>query len=296
MTWGISFLTVTGIMWVVMGAVISRAAQKQLNIAFIQGIAGGVVALAVIPALCTGQMPAWQVVLSIFLAGFGNYYIFLLMNKAMQTGPNGLVWAMIQSAFIIPFAMGIIFFAVPCSLWRLSGLLVLLLATALMGIAGQKSNREKSDAKGDCKWLWYTIIAFLMGGLDQALGNLPSYLIKEEPFQFCGLLARSGICGAGFAVAWAFHCLFRKENWFARKCTLDIVLMAGSTVGATVCLFYALDTLAKAGAGAIGYPLGMGITIAAFQIYTAVVLKEKLSLFSLLSILLCLSGIVLIML
>ena len=69
--------------------------------------------------------------------------------------------------------------------------------------------------------------------------------------------------------------------------------MTASTIGATVCLFYGLDCMAKAGAGAIGYPMATGVTIASFQVYTAVVLKEKLSPLSLSGILFCLTGTIL---
>jgi len=41
----------------------------------------------------------------------------------------------------------------------------------------------------------------------------------------------------------------------------------------------------------VGYPVVMGLNITAFLIYTSFRLKERLSLSSLLSVLLCLSGI-----
>ena len=290
---GISFLTVTGIMWVLMGAVISRAAQKQLNISFIQGFSGLLIAFLILPAAFTGKLPVWQVGLTIFIAGFFNYYIFLLVNKAMKIGPNGLIWAMFQSAFVIPFIMGIALFSVPCSVIRLIGLLLLVCSTVLMGFSGREKPRERSGNRSN-KWLYYTVIGFFLTGLDQAGNNLPSYFIKEEAFDFCGLIARSGFCGAGFAAAWMSHILFNKENRIARNCMLDTVLMTGSIIGATICLFYGLDKLASIGAGAIGYPLATGVTIAAFQLYTAIVLKERLSWLGIFSILLCLTGIAMI--
>ena len=211
----------------------------------------------------------------------------------MKLGPNGLIWAMFQSAFVIPFIMGIAFFSVPCSKIRLTGLLLLVCSTVLMGISGQKKNQENSGEKNN-RWLYYTIIGFFLTGLDQAGNNLPSYFIKEEAFDFCGLMSRSGLCGAGFAAAWVSHAFFCKENRFARNCMLDTFLMTGSIIGATICLFYGLDKMASIGAGAIGYPLATGVTIAAFQIYTAVVLKERLSWLGVSSILLCLIGIAMI--
>lgn len=290
MSLGILFMTVTGFLWVLMGWVISFATQKRLNLGFIQGFAGLLVTLLVLPAIFTGEVPQWAVTLCVLLSGFGNYYTFIVMNRAMERGPHGLVWAMIQSAFFIPFVMGIVFFGVPCSIFRLIGLIVLIAATGLMGVAGQKSNQEKNGEKSS-SWLVYTIVGLLMAGAVQICANLPSYLVKAEAFKFTGLLFRCGLMGAGFALGWIVHSLYRKEIWNGKHCSLPVTMMVISLIGACICLFYGLDMLAKAGVGAIGYPLGMGVSIAAFQVYTAISLKERISFLSFLSILLCLIGI-----
>ena len=52
--------------------------------------------------------------------------------------------------------------------------------------------------------------------------------------------------------------------------------------------------LAKCNAGAIAYPMIVGISIAIFMIYTSIRLKEKLSFPALCGVLLCLAGIVVI--
>ena len=290
---GISFLTATGILWVILGSVISRAAKKQLDIAFIQGISGVLMTLLLVPAGFFCQLPEWPVAVAMLLAGAGNYYIFLLMNKAMQTGPNGLIWAMIQSAFAIPFIMGIVIFSVPCSPFRLTGFFILLLAMCMMGFFGQKTTVENSGSKS-CKWLFFTLCGFLLAGLNQSCANLPSYLLKNTEADFGMLAVRCGICTAGTAAGWLIHEPFRQKDYPVRNCTLEVILMIISTLGASFCLFYALDLLAGAGMGAIGYPIAMGVTIAFFQIYTAISLRERLSVPAFLSILLCLGGIILI--
>ena len=284
---GILSLVLTGSFWVALGIVISKSAQKDLDLKFIQGAAGILVVLPALPVLPFSSLPDLLSSCLLLLAGAGNYCIFNLMNKAMKIGPNGLTWAMIQSAFVMPFIMGIVFFAVPCPGIRLAGIVLLLTATALMGLSGGK--------QGGCgfsrKWLLLTVTGFVLAGLNQCCANLPSYLLKQTQTDGAGLLIRTGISGAGTAAVWFFPCLAGRKKILAPNCVPGILTMAAGTVAATVTLFFGLDRLAAAGAGAVGYPVAMGVTIMMFQIYTAVILREKLSLSGALSIFLCLAGI-----
>ena len=94
----------------------------------------------------------------------------------------------------------------------------------------------------------YTVIGSFLTGLDQTGNNLPAYCIQEEAFGSCGLMARSGLCGAGFA-AWVRHALFGKENRFACDCMLDTFLRTGSIIRATICFWTALTTWQASGRG-----------------------------------------------
>lgn len=287
---GITSLGITGVLWVVLGIVVSCSARKNQNLSLIQGGAGLLIVLAALPGLFFAPLPHPLTGICIMLSGVGNYCIFHLMNKAMKIGPNGLTWAMIQSAFAIPFIMGIVFFAVPCSPWRFIGIILLLTATALMGLSGQKKD---SGAAVSGKWLIFTAAGFALAALNQCCANLPSYFLVDEKIDFWGLLIRSGIGGAGTAAAWMIHGLFARKNLYGRNCVSSLIAMALSLLIASVTLFCGLDILAAAGVGAIGYPIAMGVTIAVFQIYSLAVLREKFSWFSLTSILLCLCGIAL---
>ena len=287
---GLLSLAVTGILWVVLGVVVSSSARKNQNLSFIQGGAGVLIVLAALPGLFFTSIPGWLTTVCIFLSGVGNYTIFLVMKRAMESGPNGLTWAIIQSAFTIPFIMGITFFHVNCSLFRLAGLLLLLTATVLMGCCGQKQNNGEGFSR---KWLIFTVTGFVLAGLNQCCANLPSYFTGHEEIDFSGLWVRSGLGGAGTAAAWLLHGLKRRENFQGGSCGKGIILMTISTLIASVTLFCGLDQLASAGAGAIGYPIAMGITIAAFLLYSILILHERLSPTALASILLCLCGIVL---
>ena len=291
---GILFVIITAILWVGLGAVISHAAQKNLNIGFIQGAGAIVLAALMIPAYFFEDMSIpTTVLIAVPLSGLGNYATFLMMNKAMQKGPNGLVWAMIQSAFIMPFLMGVLFFKVPCPVTRIIAIIMLLAAMILMGVFGQ-GNEEKNEGKRGHIWIVYTIIGFLLAGSTQCCANIPSYLIKEESNNLLVTLFRTGLCSGGMFLAFFMHGLINRENFSWKGCGLSTVIMTITTVLSLLCTFIGLDRLAEHDAGAIAYPMIVGISIAIFMVYTSIRLKERLSLPALLGVLLCLSGIVMI--
>jgi multidrug transporter EmrE-like cation transporter len=83
-----------------------------------------------------------------------------------------------------------------------------------------------------------------------------------------------------------------------KKCPLRLIFLTATLPGLipglvqNTCFYRGLDLLAQAGAGSIGYPICTGICIAGFTIYTAIRLRERLTLVALISTLLCLGGIV----
>lgn len=104
---GILFLVITGIMWVGVGGIISSTAEKQLNLALIQGGGALLIVLAGVPAMIWDSNSIHTLpLIALPAAGILNYIVFYFMEKAMGKGPNGLIWAMVQSAFLMSFLMG----------------------------------------------------------------------------------------------------------------------------------------------------------------------------------------------
>ena len=288
---GILFLTITAVMWVILGAVISHAAQKNLNLGFIQGAGAIVLAALTLPLyFLKGMSVPTPVLIAVPISGIGNYLTFLLMNKAMQKGPNGLVWAMIQSAFALPFLMGILFFGVPCPKTRIAGLVILILAMILMGVFGKNDN--ETGKKRSYIWIFYTVIGFLVAGATQCCANIPSYLIKEDSGGILTALFRSGLSSGGIFATFFVHGLVNKEIFKGKGCSGSTIVMTVATALSLIFTFIGLDRLAACNAGAIAYPMIVGISIAVFMVYTSIRLKEKLSIPALIGVLLCLAGIV----
>lgn len=290
---GICYLVLTGVLWVILGAVIGRAGKENQNLSFIQGGSALVIMALTLPWIFFSGS-ALPVILLFLLpaAGISNYFTFILMAKAMKNGPNGLVWAMIQCAFVMPFLMGIIVFSVPAAWTRVTGIILLLTAMILMGLYGKRSN--ESAGKGEWGWLLCTAGAFLFSAAGQCCANLPSYLIPDGAMDHAMRIFRTGLSSCGIAGIWLFRGCFDRKIFDCRNCFTGLILMASTTLVATWCIYTGLDKMANAGAGAIGYPVTMGATITAFQIYSRIFLKEKITLPIAGCIALCVTAIVLI--
>ena len=113
---GILFQITAGIVWIGAGAVISHAAKKGLSLDFIQGGSALIIMVLTLPVFFFRNMELHTLSLgALVLSGVVNYICFIAAQKAMAKGPSGLTWAMMQSSFVMPFLMGILFFNVPCS-------------------------------------------------------------------------------------------------------------------------------------------------------------------------------------
>lgn len=288
---GLSLLVVTAVLWVIQGAVISSAAEKKLNLSFIQAAMGLIVMIFTLPLKFFVDISVEPIiVVSLIGAGICNGGAFKLLNKAMEIGPNGLTWAMSQSAFIAPFLMGIIFFDVPSSFIRTTGIAVLLLSMILMGVSGKNDNSIKG---GKGKWIIFSLLAYIVIAMSQCGANLPSYFIKDSVGGICNLLFRSGLVACGFFIGSSVNMIiFERGNLFAPGTFKEIILLTFSIVMGAVCMFRALDILVANNAGAIGYPIVTGLSIVLFMVYTALKLKERPTWQSIGSVALCLIGII----
>lgn len=119
---------------------------------------------------CAFSIRFWTMA-SIFGSGFFNYFVIQLMSRAMKTGPNGIVWATIQSALIFPFLVGVLCFGVALTIPRLGGLAAIVTALALFGLA--RDNRVQGSG-----WKWAAVGSLLLAGINQNLSNLPSYFLE----------------------------------------------------------------------------------------------------------------------
>ncbi len=278
---GIVLLVATGTSWVVLGAVIGRAARRNIPVPLVQALSAAIILPVSISVLLVHPDPECALhvrlltILSTFGSGFFNYFVLNLMGKAMKTGPNGIVWAMVQSALIFPFLAGVIFFGVALTAYRLTGLAAILAALAFFGLA-RDNNSSGSD------WRRAALCSFLLAGLNQNLSNLPSYFPEAAAV---GSVSRS--LGAQLGTLTAFllmqgRCLFTPEYRALLRggaVWRYAGLLAGVGITSGYFLMYrGFNLVAEAGAGAVSYPVLVSSCMIGFALYSCVVLKEKIRL------------------
>ena len=296
MFWGILLLVLTGIVWVGIGAVLDASAKKGLSLDFVQGMSALIIIAIGCGIWAFGNSSVHPVTFAILpVAGFINYVVFVIAKRAMACGPSGLTWAIMQSSFVMPFLMGVLFFNVPCSPLRALGIVLLFGSMFFMGCGAKVPENANGTPAKKSTWIFYTLLAFLTAGLCQCSSNMPSYFIKEGACGLDNLLFRSGINSTGAFLCFLLSPFWNKNAWNSKNCLKYVGLFFGSSLIAICCLYKGLDLLAARGAGAIGYPIAMGSTITAFLFFSSWQLKEQLTKTALLGVLFCLCGIVLLM-
>ena len=300
MLFGIIALIVTGASWSIVGIVMGSAPKHKVDTSFIQFF-GSLFSILACIVLLLSIKTEWSNAMYFSLicytsAGLLNFLLLQLMSIAMQHGPNGTVWMIVQSGIIFPFTMGILFFAVPLPFTRICGMIILIAALFLFGRAKGNGGEKKQG-----NWLIPAFAAFILCGIQQSITNLPSYypeLTKLNP-AYRTIFTSSGVIFGAFC--WnLFKIQFRgfKPDWTQlRNKYLWLYILLFKSYGLVTSyflLYRGMDALAKAGAGSIAYPLLVSSCIIGFFLYSVLLLKEKNRPIQYAAFILCLTGIVLI--
>ncbi len=289
-------MVLTGASWTLTGVAMGKAPRMNVDVSvltfFTMGI-GAVVSLCV--AVLNGFPAVSLSVLcgvggALLLSGFFNFWQLDLMARAMQKGHNGIIWGIIQSGFIFPFFMGIIFFDVPFTWVRMAAFAAALLSITLSATA--------QGGIGAGKWLIPTFAAFLATGLSQSLSNIPSYL--EEAGRISSVW-RTVFLLSGFVLG-ALCRNIGKPGSFAvmlkkQACSVALWQLAGLLIFVEIIvnyflLFPGMDALARANAGAVAYPLMVCVCLLVFDLFSLLVLHEKHKPVQWAALVLCITGVV----
>ena len=297
MFWGIISLIIVGLSWTLSGVIMGLAPKKKIDPGIVQ-LTGSIMLLvgsAVLVCFTDLTHIETQTLfwcgLSFFGAGVTNCIMLILMSHAMQKGPNGIIWAILQSAMIFPFLTGIIFFGVQPTVIRFAGLFMILSSLFLSG-AGKKNGSSGGN------WKLLAFICFLLTGVTQNLANLPSYFSASQgvPSIFRVLCLSVGVFTCSLIRTWHLrHQIPLKKNLSSRWLwTFNFIMQSMGIVFAVFLQYPSMDALAKHGAGSLAYPLLVGSCVGGFSLYSMFILKEKCTPLQKAALLCCLGGIILI--
>lgn len=293
---GIVYLVATGASWIAVGAAVKAIGRRGLSLALYQSVSA-CMSFAVAGAMAAADPASatlpkgvgtgvWTgVVIGSFAYGLLNCAMLHYMGKAMQRGSSAIVWSIVQSGFIYPFLMAWVVFREPVGAGKVAGMALILASVAIYGRGAAGGRQPSADAPG-CgaparSYLAPALLGMLFCGLNQCGGSLPSHLPRGNEFPpvfrtvlcsagiLCGnipLLVREAKSGAG-----AF-----RRGLGAILC-LAILCQIISFAANVFLLFPGLDLLEGRGMLSIGFPVAVASSIVFFFIYSALVLRERIT-------------------
>lgn len=291
----VAMLILTGLLWTLIGIAVSRCAVCGQNYNMVQGATAFLTALiSIIVLLVFSMWPSTQrgamIVAGLcILGGIANYANYFLTGHAMKYGHNGLIWALMQTSMVSSFIMGAIFFGDNITLFRIIGALFLLAGVFLMGSA--KSSGVVCKDAPRYKWLVPTLGALVLASVTQCSGTLISYFpeLRESSPVFRSAATNIGVFFA-FALAVPFDSALKRKPT-RKEIQYSLILLFSGLIAGYVLFYNALDRLQQYNLTAIGYPVSLGACIAAFMLYSTLILREKTSIAGWGGFLACLAGI-----
>ncbi len=295
---GIIAMVIVGGSWCLIGFVMGDAPKRGIEPSLVQLFGAFFsVSCSTVILLLTGrpECPASVLLLTCgayMVSGLINFSMLQIMSYAMQRGPNGIIWSIIQSALIFPFLGGMLFFGMEATTPRLLGLGLLVFALLLFALGKDNSNHSGS-------WLLPAFICFLLCGVQQNIATAPSYF---ESARAVNSITRALSTAGGTLTGAVLYnlVLMTPERWKKIRANLGnrtlwkyiCALQFFNLIFAYTLFYPGMNAMADAGAGGVCYPLMVGSCIVTFSLCSILLLKEKIRLLQGAAILLCLSGLI----
>ena len=257
----------TGLTWCAIGIVLSRCARDDFDAVAYSLIQGA--GSAAFTFFCYVRMEAFEfgqalpLILLILGAGVVTGTSQALVKRAMSRGNHGPVWAISQSALVLPFLFSCVVFGERGTVFQWMGT-ALITAGILIPVAGEFRRAKE--------WFLPAFLSFLMFGLCQIFYLFPS---RDPLFSDPSHLRPTLVC-LGNLTGWSIVGICRgKRPRFSRAVTAAGIGMALLSVFSLKAFFESLDLLTEHGLGGIGIPLVVGSNIAFFSIYALAILRER---------------------
>lgn len=295
---GITAMVLVGGSWCLTGFIMGDAPKRGIDPGVVQ-LTGNFFSLAasLIIMFATGSVPHCSFKILSLTCGalaIGGVLIIVmqqLMSDAMQKGPNGVVWAVIQSALIFPFLGGLIFFNMSVTWGRLLGIVLLLTALVFFALSKERSGKTGGG------WKIPAFLSMVIAGIQQNFTAAPSYF---EEARAVNSVVRTAASAAGGFVAVAICLLFRAtperrkiyaENFRSPLLWKYIAGMMCFMFVFSYLLFYpGMNAMADHDLGGMCYPMMVGSCIVTFTLLSFLFLKERITPVQAVGLVLCVTG------
>ncbi len=293
MTLGFILIVAIGSLWASVGIIFSYVAKNNIDfISFmaLSSIASTVVASIAIPKysllFTQPSMAYFRVALPTLLAGVATVLGTISMNKAMRMGHHGATWALAQSALTVPFLFGVLAWNDEVQRINIFGFVIILASIYLFGAAKQNSGINKND---NSKWLITSLACLLFFGTQQTLMSLPSRWSDWTDSAFL----RVPFIQWGAMLSYNTLMIIQRKK-ITIKVWRTALLLSGTMISSQLLLFRALDIFAQFSKTAIVFPMGIGVSMILFSLYSFIVIREKATTYHVLGMLIGTLGIVLV--
>ena len=310
---GIIALCIMGSSWTLTGLVLGDAPKHAIPTSAVNRMGAIFSLVASVVIMCmTGAYPhgsAMTFALTLFfyiLTGFISAIMCLIMSLAMQAGPNGAIWTIVQSGTVWSFIGGILFFGVKATPARLCGICLLLLALFLYGRTKDSDTSSPTSSQPIMLWGWrfswlqLAFICFALVGIQHNITTIPSYFEQFRSISpiFRNLCVTIGSISGTFFWSITRHeshpFTFSHEILTNRRFWMYVLSLQFFGLLFAYTLFYpGMDILAKAGLGGMSYPLMVGSSIIAFTLTSFLLLKERMRPLQIAALVICIAGLLL---
>jgi len=190
----------------------------------------------------------------------------------MKFGHNGAIWAIGQSALVLPFLWGILVMGEHSNALKITGVALILTGMALPAFIKNTLGNEDAHAGNRLLWFKLALLSLFIIGTGQTLQSIPSYWQGWE--DSAGL--RPALSCLGCAIGGAACLLIRRNSkWPSRSLFLLAAGMAMLNTISTKLFFVSLDRLGLCGMASLGFPIMVGSCIVGFSLYSLLVIREK---------------------
>lgn len=276
MVHGILLALLSGLLFGGVGAVLRRVSRTGGSLAAYYALFGAAyLALALVFQvkwrLVAGTVDLPRLAIVIGIAGAVSGFGMLLMTRSMGLGHGGISWAISQSALVVPFLAGVIGWGDRAGPAGWTGLALVLAMIVALGVrqGGGAADDDAKRRRG--AWIAAVGAAFVTLGVSQALSAVPSRWTGWT--DAAGL--RVALSAAGFLAVQLVLFAFAKERRPGRLVPLLALLHGVLGFTGQAAFFASLDRLAPLGLAAAAFPVSIGTTILSFNLYSALVLRER---------------------